>query len=70
MNAGLGYGGSCFPKDVKALEHMALVHGSHPSLLRAVIDINRDARRWAVLNLRELVVEIGQYTHWHFGTGL
>lgn len=53
LNAGLGYGGSCFPKDVKALEHMALVHGSHPSLLRAVIDINRDARRWAVLNLRE-----------------
>ena len=53
LNAGLGYGGSCFPKDIKALEHMALVHGSHPSLLRAVIDINRDMRRWAVYNLRE-----------------
>jgi UDPglucose 6-dehydrogenase len=53
LNAGLGYGGSCFPKDVKALEHMALVHGSHPSLLRAVMEINRDMRRWAVLNLRE-----------------
>jgi UDPglucose 6-dehydrogenase len=55
LNAGLGYGGSCFPKDVKALQHMALVHGSHPSLLRAVIDINRDMRRWAVFNLRDLV---------------
>ncbi len=55
LNAGLGYGGSCFPKDVKALEHMALVHGSHPALLRAVIDINRDARRWALLHLRELL---------------
>jgi UDPglucose 6-dehydrogenase len=55
LNAGLGYGGSCFPKDVKALEHMALVHGSHPSLLRAVIDINRDARRWALLTLRDLL---------------
>jgi UDPglucose 6-dehydrogenase len=55
LNAGLGYGGSCFPKDVKALEHMALVQGSHPALLRAVIDINRDARRWAVLSLRELL---------------
>jgi UDPglucose 6-dehydrogenase len=53
LSAGLGYGGSCFPKDVKALEHMALVHGSHPSLLRAVMEINRDMRRWAVLNLRE-----------------
>ncbi len=55
LNAGLGYGGSCFPKDVKALEHMALVHGAHPSLLRAVMDINRDARRWAVLTLRNLL---------------
>jgi UDPglucose 6-dehydrogenase len=55
LNAGLGYGGSCFPKDVKALEHMALVQGSHPALLRAVIDINRDARRWAVLTLRDLL---------------
>jgi UDPglucose 6-dehydrogenase len=55
LNAGLGYGGSCFPKDVKALEHMALVQGSHPALLRAVMDINRDARRWAILNLRKLL---------------
>ncbi len=55
LNAGLGYGGSCFPKDVKALEHMALVQGSHPALLRAVMDINRDARRWAVFTLRSLL---------------
>lgn len=55
LNAGLGYGGSCFPKDVKALEHMALVQGSHPSLLRAVMEINRDARRWAVITLRSLL---------------
>lgn len=55
LNAGLGYGGSCFPKDVKALEHMALVQGSHPALLRAVMDINRDARRWAVFTLRTLL---------------
>ncbi len=55
LNAGLGYGGSCFPKDVQALEHMALVHGKHPSLLRAVMDINRDSRRWAILNLRQML---------------
>jgi UDPglucose 6-dehydrogenase len=55
LNAGLGYGGSCFPKDVKALEHMALIHGSHPSLLRAVMDINRDARRWPIFTLRNLL---------------
>lgn len=55
LNAGLGYGGSCFPKDVKALEHMALVQGSHPALLRAVMEINRDAHRWPIFTLRDLL---------------
>ena len=53
LDAGLGYGGSCFPKDVLALEHMALVHGTHPSLLRAVMDINRDQRRKVIHRLRQ-----------------
>ncbi|NPA91673.1 MAG: UDP-glucose/GDP-mannose dehydrogenase family protein [Chloroflexi bacterium] len=55
LDAGLGFGGSCFPKDVKALEHMALVHGAHPQLLRAVMEINRDQRRRVILKLRELL---------------
>ena len=33
---GAGYGGSCFPKDVKALEHMAREQGIEPRLLSAV----------------------------------
>ncbi len=53
LNAGIGWGGSCFPKDVRALEHMGSVHGAHPQLLRAVIEINRDARRLAVRKLRD-----------------
>ncbi|MBI4212810.1 MAG: UDP-glucose/GDP-mannose dehydrogenase family protein [Chloroflexi bacterium] len=53
LNAGLGYGGSCFPKDVRALEYMASVHGCHPQLLRAVMEINRDVRRSAVQKLRD-----------------
>lgn len=55
LDAGLGYGGSCFPKDVQALAHMAAVHGCHPQLLRAVMDINRDQRRQVIHKLRELV---------------
>lgn len=52
LDAGLGYGGSCFPKDVRALEHMASIHGCHPQLLRAVMDINRDVRRSFLQKLR------------------
>jgi UDPglucose 6-dehydrogenase len=44
LDAGIGYGGSCFPKDVQALHHMAESAGCHPQLLQAVMDINRDAR--------------------------
>ena len=53
LDAGIGYGGSCFPKDVKALEYMALLHGAHPQLLHAVMEINRDQRRHVVHRLRE-----------------
>lgn len=53
LDAGVGYGGSCFPKDVKALEYMGLLHGAHPALLRAVMEINRDQRRRIVHKLRE-----------------
>lgn len=45
LNAGIGYGGSCFPKDVLALHWMAANAGCHPQLLQAVMDINQDARR-------------------------
>jgi UDPglucose 6-dehydrogenase len=55
LDAGIGYGGSCFPKDVEALAHMAAVHGCHPQLLRAVMDINRDQRRQAIHKLRDLL---------------
>jgi len=55
LDAGVGYGGSCFPKDVKALEYMGLIHGAHPALLRAVMDINRDQRRQVVHKLREML---------------
>jgi UDPglucose 6-dehydrogenase len=53
LEAGLGYGGSCFPKDVKALAHMAAVNGFHPQLLQAVMQINQDARRAVVWKLRQ-----------------
>jgi UDPglucose 6-dehydrogenase len=53
LSAGLGWGGSCFPKDVKALAHIAAMHGCHPQLLRAVVEINYDQRKRAIIKLRE-----------------
>jgi UDPglucose 6-dehydrogenase len=55
LDAGLGWGGSCFPKDVKALAYMAAVQGKHPQLLQAVMDINKYQRRQVVLKTRELL---------------
>ena len=51
LDAGIGYGGSCFPKDVKALAYMAQIKGRHPQLLQAVMDINADQRRAVVRKL-------------------
>ncbi len=55
LDAGLGFGGSCFPKDVKALQYMAEVNGLHPQLLRAVMEINRDQRRQVIVKLRDIL---------------
>jgi UDPglucose 6-dehydrogenase len=54
LEAGLGYGGSCFPKDVKALAHMANVHGRHPQLLSAVMEINDDQRTRIIGKLEDI----------------
>ena len=55
LDAGVGFGGSCFPKDVRALRHMATVQGKHPQLLQAVLDINTFQRKQVVIKLRELL---------------
>ena len=53
LDAGIGYGGSCFPKDVKALAALAERFDYHPELLHAVMAINRDQRMLAIDKLRE-----------------
>ncbi|WP_338451274.1 UDP-glucose/GDP-mannose dehydrogenase family protein [Niallia oryzisoli] len=45
LQAGIGYGGSCFPKDVKALLHTAGLHGVDFSLLRETIAINDEQQK-------------------------
>ena len=56
---GAGYGGSCFPKDVQALQHMARQHGTKPQILDAVDEVNQ--RQKTVL---------GEKIERHFGGNL
>lgn len=44
LNAGIGYGGSCFPKDTKALENIAKQHGYDLRTVKAAIDVNTDQK--------------------------
>jgi len=55
LDAGVGFGGSCFPKDVRALAHMAAINGCHPQLLRTVLEINRDCRRAVIQKARDVL---------------
>lgn len=55
LEAGVGFGGSCFPKDVAALARMADTVGLHPQLLRAVLEINQDMRRQYVAKAETLL---------------
>jgi UDPglucose 6-dehydrogenase len=55
LNAGIGYGGSCFPKDTRALDFMATLNGYDFHLLRSVIDVNSRQRLLPVRALRQHV---------------
>ncbi len=45
LRAGIGYGGSCFPKDVSALKQLAGNSGYHFQLLNSVIEVNELQKR-------------------------
>lgn len=55
LDAGIGYGGSCFPKDVQALAYMAVEKGRHPQLLEAVMEINAYRRTMAIERIAEML---------------
>jgi UDPglucose 6-dehydrogenase len=62
LDAGVGYGGSCFPKDVKALAFMADSKGRHPQLLHAVMEINQFQREAALLKLEQALGDLDAKT--------
>ena len=44
LNAGIGYGGSCFPKDTKALKYLAKQHGYKLKTVEAAVDVNTEQK--------------------------
>ena len=58
LDVGIGWGGSCFPKDVAALAALAERFDYHPGLLQAVMEINRDQRMIVIDLLREALDEL------------
>ena len=55
LDAGLGWGGSCFPKDVQALAFMAKNKGLNPRILNDVVDVNYDRRKAVAGHLEQLL---------------
>ncbi len=55
LNAGIGYGGSCFPKDVKSLAMVASDHNVDPTLFRSIIEVNNAMRQFFVNKVAKLL---------------
>ncbi|PSB40425.1 UDP-glucose dehydrogenase family protein [Chamaesiphon polymorphus] len=55
LQAGIGWGGSCFPKDVSALVHTATDYGYNAQLLKATIETNRQQRLIAIDKLQQVL---------------
>ncbi len=55
LDAGLGWGGSCFPKDVKALAYMAEESGIDPLILNKTLDVNYKRRDDVVKHVTEML---------------
>src|SRR5215213_8692015 len=53
LQAGIGFGGSCFPKDVTALKQLAGNSGYHFQLLNAVIEVNELQKRRVISKLEK-----------------
>jgi len=58
LRAGIGFGGSCFPKDVQALKQLAGNSGYHFQLLNAVIEVNELQKRRVVGKLAKHLGEL------------
>ena len=62
LQAGIGYGGSCFPKDTRALDFIATLNGYQFTLLKAVIEVNNRQRLLPVIHLAHALSDLQDHT--------
>lgn len=58
LKAGIGYGGSCFPKDTRALDFISTLNGYDFNLLKAVIGVNNRQRLLPMIRLAEALPDL------------
>jgi UDPglucose 6-dehydrogenase len=56
LNAGIGFGGSCFPKDTKALEYIASQNGYELKTVKAAIDVNKEQKTMLYKKARKRLI--------------
>lgn len=62
LQAGLGYGGSCFPKDTRALHVLGGVLGADLAILRSVIEVNNRMPHWVLRKVEERLGSLDERT--------
>jgi len=58
LQAGAGYGGSCFPKDVNAFRETMKMHGVKGQILKSVEDVNYEQKRSLLPKIKKLVPDL------------
>jgi len=58
LHAGIGFGGSCFPKDVSALIASADENGYEPKLLKEVMELNERQKLWPVRKIKKIFSDL------------
>lgn len=58
LEAGLGYGGSCFPKDTRALHHIANTNGYDFRILKSVIEVNNNQRKVLIEKIKRIFPDL------------
>ena len=60
LKSGLGYGGSCFPKDTKGLDYISSFNGYRVGVLKAVIEVNARQKMIAIRKIQKVLGDLNR----------